>query len=132
MVERLLGSEASTALRGCPTRLLLPGAARAADGSVLAYSPPTVPGVERSELCLEGRPWARPATALGGVAAFELGAVGQAMLIGIAKWVIGIALAVLALYLTFRNSTDICAERATTQQEYEDCVDHYSDNDPNT
>lgn len=75
MVERLLGSEASTALRGCPTRLLLPGAARAADGSVLAYSPPTVPGVEPSELCLEGRPWARPATARGGVAAFELGAV---------------------------------------------------------
>lgn len=56
----------------------------------------------------------------------------KAMLIRILKWAIGIALAIGALYLTFRNSTDICAERATTQQEYEDCVDHYSDNDPNT
>lgn len=56
----------------------------------------------------------------------------KAVLIRVLKWAIGIALAIGFLYLTYRNSTDICAESTTTQQEYEDCVDHYSEDDPNT
>jgi hypothetical protein len=56
----------------------------------------------------------------------------KAMLMRVLKWAIGLALTIAFLYLTFRNSTDICAESTTTQQEYEDCVDHYSEYDPNT
>lgn len=56
----------------------------------------------------------------------------KTILIRVLKWAIGIALAIGILYLTYRNSSDICAESTTTQQEYEDCIDHYSDYEPNT